>query len=111
MDYRTAAEDIRTMRIRGAGRIARTGASALGDLAREFKGDDLGAFLDEVGRAKKVLLDSRPTAVSLWNGVHSAVRGLSACSRSVQSDSPLTAECTPRSSSRTPTWRSRRSPG
>ena len=79
MDYRTTAEDIRTMRVRGAGRIARAGASALGDFAREYKGDDLDAFRKEVSEAKKVLLDSRPTAVSLWNGVHSAVRGLSDC--------------------------------
>ena len=79
MDYRKTAEDIRSMSIRGAGRIARAGASALGDMAREYRGNDLEQFLRDVDEAKKVLLDSRPTAVSLWNGVHSAVRGLSAC--------------------------------
>ena len=60
------------MEIRGAGRIARAGAQALGDFAVSYDGETLDGFLSDLSDAKRTLLDSRPTAVSLWNGV---VRG------------------------------------
>lgn len=69
------AEKIRTMEIRGAGRIARAGAQALGDFAVSYEGETLDGFLSDLSDAKRTLLDSRPTAVSLWNGVHATVRG------------------------------------
>ena len=69
------AEKIRTMEIRGAGRIARAGAQALGDFAVSYDGETLDGFLSDLSDAKRILLDSRPTAVSLWNGVHATVRG------------------------------------
>ena len=69
------AEKIRTMEIRGAGRIARAGAQALGDFAVSYDGETLDGFLSDLSEAKRTLLDSRPTAVSLWNGVHATVRG------------------------------------
>lgn len=69
------AESIRSMEVRGAGRIARAGAKALGDFADSYAGGTLESFLEDLGRAADTLLASRPTAVSLWNGVHAAVRG------------------------------------
>jgi len=69
------AEDIRSMRVRGAGRIARHAARALGDLARERENLDLEELRDELIRARDILLRSRPTAVSLWNGVQAVMRG------------------------------------
>ena len=63
------------MEIRGAGRIARAGAQALGDFAVSYDGETLDGFLSDLSDAKRILLDSRPTAVSLWNGVHATVRG------------------------------------
>lgn len=68
------ADRIRDMTIRGAGRIARAGATALGDMARNRSGGTLDDFRREVSEASKVILDSRPTAVSLWNGVHATIR-------------------------------------
>ena len=68
------ATEIRDMRIRGAGRIARAGASALAEYAREYGGNDLERFRADMAKASDILLASRPTAVSLWNGVHSATR-------------------------------------
>lgn len=62
------------MTIRGAGRIARAGATALGDMARNRSGGTLDDFRKEVSEASKVILDSRPTAVSLWNGVHATIK-------------------------------------
>ncbi len=69
------AEKIRSMEIRGAGRIARAGADALKVFADTYEGDSLEAFLSDLDRSCDTLLASRPTAVSLWNGVHASVRG------------------------------------
>lgn len=64
------------MRIRGAGRIARAGASALVSYAENYSGSDLDAFRTDMEKAADTILASRPTAVSLWNGVRSTLRGL-----------------------------------
>ncbi len=71
------AESINNMTIRGAGKIARAGASAMGDFARNYKGTSLKTFRDDVKNSADILIASRPTAVSLWNGVRSTTRGLS----------------------------------
>lgn len=63
------------MKIRGAGRIARAGASALGAFADAYEGGTLEGFLEDLEGASQTLLASRPTAVSLWNGVHASTRG------------------------------------
>ncbi len=76
-NIKETAESIRNMTIRGAGRIARAGASALGDLARNYKGKSLEEFKEEVKESADILIASRPTAVSLWNGVKSTIRGIS----------------------------------
>jgi ribose 1,5-bisphosphate isomerase len=68
------ASAIKDMRIRGAGRIARAGASALGAFADDYKGIGLDDFRRDLDSATRILLDSRPTAVSLWNGVHACVK-------------------------------------
>ena len=73
------ARKISDMSIRGAGRIARAGASAIGDFARNYEGRSLEGFLADLDKAADTLVSSRPTAVSLWNGVHSAVKGAREC--------------------------------
>lgn len=70
------AQRIRSMEIRGAGRIARAGSSALGEFADSYTGGTLEGFLVDLTKASEVLLASRPTAVSLWNGVHATMRGV-----------------------------------
>lgn len=70
----TTASDIREMRVRGAGKIARAGASALVSFAESYTGSDLDTFKSDVNRMAEVLLSSRPTAVSLWNGVRYTVK-------------------------------------
>ena len=79
MDVDTTVEAIRSMEIRGAGRIARAGASALADYATNFKGNDPKEFIAGIMDSKEKILGSRPTAVSLWNGVHATIRGLDLC--------------------------------
>ena len=72
----STAQDIRDMKIRGAGRIARAGASAIGKFADGYQGKDMNLFKDDLAQAVKTLLDSRPTAVSLWNGVQASIKGV-----------------------------------
>ena len=74
------AQKIRSMEIRGAGRIARAGASAMGDFADSYTGASLEDFVSDLSEAADVLLASRPTAVSLWNGVHATMRGVDGAS-------------------------------
>lgn len=69
------AESIRSMKVRGAGKIARAGATALGEFAHSYDGGSLDDFRKKLKAAEDTLLASRPTAVSLWNGVRATVNG------------------------------------
>ncbi len=68
-DVRKIWLDIKEMRIRGAGRIARAGARALAIAAEEFKGKDLEDFMAYMERIAEFVRSARPTAVSLPNAV------------------------------------------
>jgi ribose 1,5-bisphosphate isomerase len=61
--------DIKEMRIRGAGKIARAGAKALAIAAEEFKGKELNEFMKYMERIAEFVRSARPTAVSLPNAV------------------------------------------
>lgn len=74
MNVDETAKAIKDMSIRGAGRIARAGASALSDFASNYKGSDMNAFRKDLKKVMNTLLESRPTAVSLWNGVQASVK-------------------------------------
>ena len=63
------AEGIRDMRIRGAGQIARSAVEALVITARASKAQTVQAFIAELTDASQTLLHTRPTAVSLPNGI------------------------------------------
>lgn len=69
MSANDVAERIRSMEIRGAAEIARRAAEALMEEAGSYQGDDLNELRKRMEGAKEVLLSSRPTAISLWNGV------------------------------------------
>lgn len=70
------AQKITDMTIRGAGRIARAGATAMHGYAESYQGDDLEDFRRGLRGSADILIASRPTAVSLWNGVHATLFGL-----------------------------------
>jgi len=70
------AEKIKSMEIRGAGRIAREAAEALRSHATEIRAGDLRSFLREMDTAAQILIATRPTAVSLPNAVHLVMSGL-----------------------------------
>jgi ribose 1,5-bisphosphate isomerase len=68
-DARRIAEDIRSMRIRGAGLIARSAAEALEVTARSSTAKDADSFVSELTEAARLLLETRPTAVSMPNAI------------------------------------------
>lgn len=70
------AEKIKSMEIRGAGRIARAAAGALRDHALTIKAPYYDAFRQEMEKAAATLVATRPTAVSLPNAVHIVMNGI-----------------------------------
>lgn len=70
------AEEIRSMKIRGAGRIARTAAAALRDHAAAYEGADVHLFREYMDEAAATLLATRPTAVSLPNAIRSVMKAM-----------------------------------
>jgi ribose 1,5-bisphosphate isomerase len=70
------AEKIKSMEIRGAGRIARAAAGALRDHALTVKAPYYDAFRQEMEKAAATLVSTRPTAVSLPNAVHIVMTGI-----------------------------------
>jgi len=69
MSTEDIAERIRTMEIRGAAEIARRAAQALKEDVDSYPGQDLQGMRSRMERGRDALLASRPTAISLWNGV------------------------------------------
>ena len=69
LEARRIADDIRTMRTRGAGEIARSAVGALVVVAEASKATNVNEFVKELENASKILLETRPTAVSLPNGI------------------------------------------
>ncbi len=65
-----AAEKIRSMEVRGAARIAKFAAETLRNFAARVGGD----FDAAMKRAAEILLNTRPTAVSLYNAVNYVMR-------------------------------------
>lgn len=63
------SSDIRSMKIRGAGRIAVAAARALRAVAEDSIAGSADEFKKEMKESSKYLVDTRPTAVSLPNSV------------------------------------------
>lgn len=63
------AHAVEKMKIRGAGRIARSAARALLVTAQQSKAKDSSALLHELEASARLLLSTRPTAVSLPNSI------------------------------------------
>lgn len=71
------AEKIRSMEIRGAGKIARSAAEAMKKAVIEYRGSaDLKSFNQYIYKVAEILLSTRPTAVSLPNAVFYILMGL-----------------------------------
>ena len=70
------AKAIETMEVRGAGKIARAAAAAMRDFSADYSGSTLEGFKKDAMAAKDILMASRPTAVSLYNGVRSCIKDI-----------------------------------
>lgn len=66
---RDIANDIKTMKIRGAGEIARSAVTCLSLIAKESKAKTVEGLIKDLNYTAEVLLKTRPTAVSLPNGI------------------------------------------
>ena len=71
------AEKIRTMEIRGAGRIAKAAAEAVRDYAAQLEAASIEEFAAEIREVSDYLISTRPTAVSLPNAVNLSSRSSS----------------------------------
>jgi len=71
------ADSIKSMEIRGAGLIARSAADALRQQAEDYRGGDVEELRKRLEEARRSLIESRPTAISLWNAVQATLRGAS----------------------------------
>jgi|Deesub1362B_J571_1020462.scaffolds.fasta_scaffold00003_446 ribose 1,5-bisphosphate isomerase len=67
--FYSVVEGIRTMKIRGAGRIAREAVKALKLVSENIDLEDRDKYISILRDAAKKLVDTRPTAVSLPNGL------------------------------------------
>jgi ribose 1,5-bisphosphate isomerase len=65
---------IKSMEIRGAGRIARAAAAELRDYAQRLAAEDLVEFNEKMKFVAELLVSTRPTAVSLPNAVRVVMR-------------------------------------
>jgi len=65
---------IRSMEIRGAGRIATAAAASLRDFSQAIQTQSLDDFNIQMGRAADILLKTRPTAVSLSNAIRMVMK-------------------------------------
>ncbi|MGC8936078.1 MAG: ribose 1,5-bisphosphate isomerase [Candidatus Methanomethylicaceae archaeon] len=63
------ADDIRTMRIRGAAEIGRAAAEGLAIAAMSIRAESPQDYVDKLEEAYQLLLNTRPTAVSLPNAL------------------------------------------
>ncbi|MDI9633311.1 MAG: ribose 1,5-bisphosphate isomerase [Methanolinea sp.] len=77
------AEKIKSMEIRGAGRIARAAVAALREHASSVQARSVAEFREKLEEAASILLSTRPTAVSLPNAIHTVMAALRAGHSSV----------------------------
>ncbi len=76
MNLEETAAAIESMEIRGAGRMARSAASALKVFTLDHPGDDMDDFRAAVENAAQRLIATRPTAISLSNAVRMTLLGI-----------------------------------
>jgi ribose 1,5-bisphosphate isomerase len=68
-EVKQIADDIREMRIRGAGELARSAVRALMITCEKSSAENAEEFVSDLRTTAKALLETRPTAVSLPNGI------------------------------------------
>lgn len=74
-EFNETLKEIYTMRIRGAGKIARATVEAIKQLAESYNEDDLEELKTLLREGTKALLNTRQTAISLKNAIRLTLRG------------------------------------
>jgi len=69
LEVRQITKDIKEMRIRGAGKLARSAVRALMVMCEKSSATNVDDFLGDIRMVSRALLETRPTAVSLPNGI------------------------------------------
>ncbi len=69
VEFRDIVNGIRLMKIRGAGLIARKAVEALAIASQSLETKDVEEYMDGLRKASRLLVETRPTAVSLPNAV------------------------------------------
>ena len=77
------AAEIKEMKIRGAGEIARSAVQALLITAKTSKAKTTDELIRDLDATAKLLLNTRPTAVSLPNGIRYVMHRITSASRDV----------------------------
>jgi len=73
-DYNDVAEAIRTLVVRGAPAIGVSGAFGMALAALQSSSENIEDLLSDLGKAKKILFDTRPTAVNLSWGLEKIMK-------------------------------------
>ncbi len=76
MELEQVANAIKSMEIRGAGRIARSAAEAIKQQALSYSGNEVEELIERLQEGERILIASRPTAVSLENAVRASLKGI-----------------------------------
>ncbi|MDD2777737.1 MAG: ribose 1,5-bisphosphate isomerase [Methanocellales archaeon] len=74
-EFNENVKKIHTMRIRGAGKIARFAAETIKELAESYNEDDLEELKKLLMEGARALLNTRPTAISLRNAIRLTLQG------------------------------------
>ena len=83
-EVKRIAEDIRDMKIRGAGELARSAVHALMIACQESSAKAPQDLLEDLRAAAMTLLETRPTAVSLPNGIRYVMHRVNQASQRTQ---------------------------
>lgn len=84
-EVKQIAEDIREMKIRGAGELARSAVKALMIASEKSSAKNAQDFLADLRAAAMALLKTRPTAVSLPNGIRYVMHRVGQASQGIES--------------------------
>ena len=83
-EVRQIAEDIREMKIRGAGEVARSAVRALMIMCQRSRASNMEGWCDDLRAAALALLETRPTAVSLPNAIRYVMHRVNQARQQIQ---------------------------
>lgn len=92
-EVRQIADDIRDMKIRGAGELARSAVRALMIECKESSAKSPEHLYDDLRKTARMLLETRPTAVSLPNGIRYVMHRVNQARQQIQDVEQVRMAC------------------